>query len=420
MRVRLNNVGVIGDCDLEFIPGINLIVGSSGSGKSTLMRSMYNLVSNEFSDSDISFGKNTMHIRVDYNDNFVEYSRSLKAKGERCYYIVNNNQYVKLGRQPLQAVTDVLNIGDIEISGDSVNFNFNLQFSSPFLILGSQSTLYKVLTYRSTFDISSINDLYSVDVKSNSNEISSTFKLKEQFEENLDLLSKQAESLSPIENLYSDYTSYKHRTNTRDEFTSLLSMHKNTELLNSTIMKISNIESHINYAIELSVKLNNLLEFNKVQASYNDINNKIELFSMLISRLDKAAYNTELIIELRKLTNYMTAFKSLSFNLGIIEAALRSEVKFDVYTIGDISRLAELFNSYNKCSKVIDLLSNDNDGYVCTIDSLMLLQSKLKDSYYICNKLLEINKLDECNRKELNEFKVCPLCGNSICEGCNE
>ena len=53
MRIKLKNVGVISDCDIEFVPGINLIVGSSGSGKSTLMRCIRNVAMNEFSDSDI-------------------------------------------------------------------------------------------------------------------------------------------------------------------------------------------------------------------------------------------------------------------------------------------------------------------------------------------------------------------------------
>ena len=37
MRIQLSNVGVINKCDIEFVPGINLIIGASGSGKSTLM-----------------------------------------------------------------------------------------------------------------------------------------------------------------------------------------------------------------------------------------------------------------------------------------------------------------------------------------------------------------------------------------------
>ena len=179
MRVRLKNVGIIDDCDIKFVPGINLIIGSSGSGKSTLMRSIYNIASNEFSDSDISFGKNSMHIRVDYNGNSVEYSRSIKSKGDRFYYLVNGEKYAKVGRTVLPAVADVLKICDVDVNGENINFNFNLQFSSPFLILGNQSTLYNVLTYRSSFDISSINDYYTIDVKNNASEIASNVKLKD-------------------------------------------------------------------------------------------------------------------------------------------------------------------------------------------------------------------------------------------------
>ena len=62
MKLNLKNVGVIDSCEVEFVPGINIIVGSSGSGKSTLLRSIHNIAVNEFSDSDISFGKESMTI----------------------------------------------------------------------------------------------------------------------------------------------------------------------------------------------------------------------------------------------------------------------------------------------------------------------------------------------------------------------
>ena len=126
MRIKLKNVGVISDCDIEFVPGINLIVGSSGSGKSTLMRCIHNVAMNEFSDSDISFGKNSMRVEIENNNNRIEYARSIKAKGtERCYYKVNGETYTKLGRQVLPAVKDSLRISDINVNGEDVNFNFN-------------------------------------------------------------------------------------------------------------------------------------------------------------------------------------------------------------------------------------------------------------------------------------------------------
>ena len=185
MKVKLKNVGVIDSCDVEFVPGINLIVGSSGSGKSTLLRSIHNIAVNEFSDSDISFGKESMHISIACDDNIIEYSRFTKSKGDKFYYVVNGEKYSKVGRQSLSAANDILKLGDIDINGDSINFNFNMQFSTPFLIFGSQSTLYNVLTYRSQFDISKINDCYNVDVKANNNEINTTLKVRDQLNESL-------------------------------------------------------------------------------------------------------------------------------------------------------------------------------------------------------------------------------------------
>lgn len=419
MRVRLNNVGVISDCDLEFVPGINLIVGSSGSGKSTLMRSIYNLVSNEFSDSDISFGKNTMHIRVDYNDNFVEYSRSLKAKGERCYYIVNSNQYVKLGRQPLQQVLDTLNFGDIDISGDIVNFNFNLQFSSPFLILGSQSTLYKVLTYRSTFDISSINDIYSADVKNNANEISANSKLRDSLEESLDLLNDQAADLSPIEKLYSDYTVYKHRLSIKNDVESLLSDYNDFTDLTLKISEIESLDHHIKLASDLILKINDIYELNKSRSSFYDVSNRIEAANLVYDKLNASMHAISVITDLLSLLEHMGKIDSIDYNLNAINKALNLRLDIDIYTINDIVKQRYLLNSYNKCDRIICTLSNKCDSTISTVDNLVLLNDKLSTLHSIYSKLSDIYKLSKDNSEELSKFKVCPLCGNSITESCH-
>ena len=118
-----------------------------------------------------------------------------------------------------------------------VNFNFNLQFSSPFLILGSQSTLYNVLTYRSSFDIASINDMYTADIKSNAVEISTTSSVKEKLECNLKLLNDKSEKLQPIEQLYSDYVSYKHNFEKLELLKDLHDKLKLRDLLNEAVNK---------------------------------------------------------------------------------------------------------------------------------------------------------------------------------------
>ena len=243
MRVKLNNVGVIDECDVEFTPGITLIIGSSGSGKSTLMRSIYNMASNGFSDCDIAFNKNTMKVFIECDGNKVEYIRNLKSKGDRFYYIVNGETYSKVGRTSLQQVSDALKISNIDINGEEINFNFNLQFSTPFLILGSQSTLYNVLTYRSTFDIASINDYYKLDIKNNESEILTVTKVKERLESTLNELEDKAEHFSPIENIYSKYMQCKHDSNFIDN---LLQLNEKIKFNNDIELKSSYIEQCLN------------------------------------------------------------------------------------------------------------------------------------------------------------------------------
>ena len=87
MKIRLSNVGVVKNADLEFIPGLNLIVGSSGSGKSTLMRTIYNAATNEFADSDITFGKNSMSVEIECDGNNIQYNRSIRNSVRMVQYV---------------------------------------------------------------------------------------------------------------------------------------------------------------------------------------------------------------------------------------------------------------------------------------------------------------------------------------------
>ena len=41
MKLKLRNVGRIEEADIEFSPGLNVVVGPNGRGKSTLVGSIY-------------------------------------------------------------------------------------------------------------------------------------------------------------------------------------------------------------------------------------------------------------------------------------------------------------------------------------------------------------------------------------------
>ena len=300
MKVQLSNVGIIKDCDLEFTPGINLIIGSSGSGKSTLMRCIYNTAMNGFSDSDVAFGKSSMTVTIENNGNTIQYHRNPKAKGEKSYYVVNGETYSKIGRQPVQAVTDAFNIGDVEINGEKVNFNCNLQFATPFLILGSQSTLYNVLTYRSTFDIASINDYYNADLRTNHNEINANNKLKAQLQSNLESLQIQEKQLKPIEDIYSNYITYKHNLEKLNDIKSLQSRLECINDLSDKIIKLESLLSSINNAMKYTKSLYDIRTYNDTVNNHSKIIVMIDKSNLLIESYNNVLNDIQRLASLNK------------------------------------------------------------------------------------------------------------------------
>ena len=416
MKVKLSNVGIIDKCDVEFVPGVNLIIGSSGSGKSTLMRCIYNMAANEFADSDISFGQNTMSIEIENGDNVVQYSRSLKTKGEKCFYNVNGEQYVKLGRQPLPAVTNALKIGSRDVNGDDINFNFNLQFSSPFLILGNQSTLYNVLTYRSTFDISSINDFYTADIRNNASETAASEKLKEQLESNLNSLTKQADQMQDIENVYSNYMSCKHKSSMIDDFKLLCDDLKQLDSVINELSSLSKSICAVERACEITNYLTDLTKYKSLCESYNAINLRLSYYDEAITHLESALSIIQSISQLDKLS------KSKQ-ELDKIDSAIAKNIECDYVCndyiskeslVKDLIRQRNLLLAYNKCDKIVNTLSIQNEDIISFMEDAFVVKSKFDTLSNVEKSIKEIECSQNAIHKEMSKFDVCPLCGNRM------
>ena len=420
MRIRLTNVGVIDKCDVEFVPGINLIIGSSGSGKSTLMRSIHSMASNEFNDSDISFGKSRMNVAIDCNGEHVEYNRRIKSeKGERFYYTVNGETYTKVGRTALPQVADILKIGDLEVNGENINFNFNLQFSTPFLILGSQSTLYNVLTYRSSFDISSINDYYKADINNNSNEISTTVKLKERLDENLESLEVQAEQLSPVEKIYSDYMVCKHKSEQIDELNLLLEKIKLVHEYASKLEALNSSIEHSNSALVIISKLKEISKYNDICKARHSAKMSIENYNKLISNYEVSMNHIQSLIDINKLLSLFKSCKVATDNAKIINKCIKSSefILSNEQLLNDAVRQHGLMSKFNRCSLVIKTFSSFNDSIITILDDLTIAKGKLESLVLINADICGIEKKEKSIHKQLSKFSVCPLCGGALHNG---
>jgi len=420
MKITLDNVGIVNHCDVEFVPGLNLIIGQSGSGKSTLMRSIHNIATNEFSDSDISFGKNTMNIEINVGDDSVAYTRNVKSKGDKFYYTVNGNKYAKVGRSAVQQAADILKIGNLDINGEDINFNFNLQFSTPFLIFGSQSTLYNVLTYRSTFDVSSMNDYYNTDVKSNANDIATNEKVKDHLEHDLEQLESQEKEFAPIEKLYSDLIAYKHKYSVLEELNRYASDKATAVNLINKVQQIKctadKIES-ISNTIKCLLDLNTLLTSKSNQINITNLQHNIAL---LIEKNSAAIDLVSTIIELNKLNiktkDYFDTNKKVRLLNKCISNSILGKISDDF--IDSLTKQNKRLLLKDKFSSIIDVLDKIKNINMSNIDSLIELHRKHSEYKIIKDKCANLAKKELPIKAELAKFKVCPLCGNQLCDAC--
>lgn len=229
MELELKNVGIIKSAHLEFIQGLNLIIGSSSSGKSTLLRAIKSMIDNSFTDSNISYGERKMAIRMVYNGHTATYARDLDSPQRKSAYQIDGKLYTKLGRTSLEDMEKVFKLSPIEIDGEKVNFNFSSQFAGPFLLLGTSSFLYSILTYRSSFDITKINDLYFTDLKKTKQDIHALEKTKEALEKEKETKLSELKPLESFPDVYFSVQKLKQQHDVFQRQSALFNNYKSTQ-----------------------------------------------------------------------------------------------------------------------------------------------------------------------------------------------
>lgn len=379
MKVKAKNLGIISEVEIEFEKGLNIIVGSSSSGKSTLLRGIKNLIDNSFSDSCISSDKTSMYISLENNGHKVEYMRDLNNQSRKSIYTIDGTQYTKVGRLPLQQVYDALNIRSFEIDGTNVYFNMSPQFSAPFLVLESKSFLYSVLTYRSSFDITKINDLYNTDLKDVKRTISEKETEKNILESSIESSKQKLSLLSDVPSLHNKFLSLKNKYN---ELVLLSSYIKRYE---SNLESISRSEENIGKISEYISIYNKIFEIvssYKIVIRYVSIKELIEHSNSIIESVNRY------IKVLKVLEEKYTLIRKI-YNLTFLEKKLNIE-----------RNLISMFDELNKKSE-----------YIISIMKFIELHKSysntLVNNEKICN---EINSINE----KLNCISICPLCDQPI------
>lgn len=377
MEIELKNVGIIREAKLEFKKGLNLIIGASSSGKSTLLRAIRSMMDNTFSDSNVSYGEKKLAIKIKDEENTAIYVRDLGSTTNKTTYKINDTVYTKVGRNPPDELSSLFKISPVEIDGEKINFNFSSQFAGPFLLLGSQSLLYSILTYRSSFDITKINDLYYSDLKKTKQELNVLDKTKETLEQERYRLNQKYDTLKDVPDMFIEMQRVKQKYAQVESLRKTITRFK--ELLSAQELE----RDRVNQINALLVKFPDVFEqYRKFQLLFT-VQEKREVLARLMSigSMDALNTNIERLNTLYNASSTLNTYISLREKMEALKAIL---VKLN--GLPELRSL-ELLTYYTEMQESIE----DEKTSRNTIEN-------------------EQNEIEKC----INAVGVCPLCNQPL------
>lgn len=419
MEIDLVNVGIVKSAHLEFKEGLNLIVGASSSGKSTLLRAIKSFIDNTFVDSNISYGETKLAVRIKHNGHSFTFVRDTEKQNRKSSYQIDGKVYTNLGRLPLAELANTLNLSPIEIDGEKVNFNFSSQFAGPFLLLGSASLLYSILTYRSSFDITKINDLYFTDVKKIKQDTSVLLKTKESVIKERDSLGKKFQSLSTVPDLYKDVQSFKNRHSEFHTLQDTIDTYKRTyNAITASTFKRNTLQ-RILAQLE---QYNDLLFFVTAIGSYISLQSQYSLLMNNILNKETILNSIQGILPVFMLVKNILSYTNLSIDINTLSSTIgkRESILKQLSIVLNLCMLTKRIREY----VILSSKHERNKAILCsfTIPSLNAItylhsyKERVSDIQLVTNSLNGIKESYSSVIDEINKVGVCPLCNQPVCE----
>lgn len=275
------------------------------------------------------------------------------VKGKDTKYKVDDIVYEKIGVNQLAEVAETLNIRETILGGEKVRLNFSKQMSYPFLLDKTPGQLYRFIV-----DSSESESLSNV-LKDISKDIKDIDKAIIQNEARVDVLTKQQIQLN--ENL------------------------KDSD----RILEVSN------KIIEMDSEYQKIERLSKYSQSFSSITDNISGLKDQIS-----SYDVDIDLDnLTQLKEHYIDYMTISDNYNKTREAKDLLLnKIDTYSVS--VDLASLDTQFSNLNKINQLLSSYNS-----------ILGEINQSKSLISDFDEKIKIE---KDKLSEFKVCPLCGNSI------
>lgn len=400
--IKLNNFQSIGEAELTFEPGVNLIVGQSNSGKTAILRSIAATLNNPTRGKYfIKKGAKFSLIEVKFDGNEIKWKRTPADSS----YEINGEVYKKTGR------TDLFEIlpenGFVRDDSDNI-MNIEGEWDLPFPFDRTPSELFKL--FENIFCISDS----AVILKSFKDDEAVAVKNKLIDEDRLARVNNKIEALEELgKEIGIDKVNRK-----LEIFDKNCNKYKE---LSEDIKKILKSEKYASFELDKFTP--------PIEESVGDYVEALKDYNFLIKVIKRQKFYKSLpdslIIgdTLEKYEHAYTDYEHVAHAVKLKDIDLSKTCEVSGETL---EKYIEVLRDYKELLRLEEVSKFDISEECTAGDTLKEYEDMLADYNYIlgCHKkckdlkanYLKIEKKAELAQEKLNKYKVCPLCGHELGE----
>lgn len=372
LKVNLENFQSISKASIEFVQGINIIVGQSNSGKSAILRAIKGAVLNpNGSQKYIKNGTKGFKVNVEYEGNSIEWSRDSKSPK----YTINGEEYHKVGGSNLH---DVCPKSGFVLDERGYLMNVESELELPFPFDKSNSELFKLFE-KNIFCVSDSTAITKL-IKADEDE---TNKHKDNAVYELDRAKQKLSAITELEQ-----------------------------------------EIDLNKLIEGRNTLSNLINTSeKLKLDIKDLSSMIGMGNVLKKAIPTVEVNTELQHAYSILLADINNLNEIRGVGAVLKKAPTASTP-SVFNINEYLELKDSVNQLNKAEEIISILRPlegpttrvISDEYTSLRNDLNALQQLKEQALRLQKNITDNKDLITQLEAEKARFKVCPLCGGDLNE----
>ena len=426
MDVQIKNFQKVKNAELNFIPGLNVILGPSNNGKSSILKGIKALLYTTPGTSFIRQGQTSYVVGMKYNGHIVLLQKGIKES----IYMVDGEKYTKFGTTTPEAVIKATNIKELEFNGQKEGLNFWDQMDYPFLLDKTAVELFRFIIDSGDNDKVSnvlkrmVSDRQSIskDINTLQGELNVLDLDIQKYKEDLDKAKPIIEASEGIVKLQPKVARYKQLVELKSKLNTL------EEDKNKLNLKVLKLKDQLTLIKDISGRINALSDKTKVLSSH------YVTLSVIIGKLSDIKPSIINVIKIKDIqvdvdNSKIVVLNNIKLTLDGIKSKISSIhlVKLPEVNV-DNSKVLELRKIKSSIDNIRGQINSISIVRLPEIDSILSLQDKketLKSLYTthldLDHRLVEaetskivskksVDLLDEC----LSVFDICPLCGQPM------